>query len=487
MQSVSTAFRDAFASPARQISARTLVRWDGTNYTDETSHTLDWDVTLRIAAPGDNLVNPGDVGRGGLTLANKAGRFSWKNTAGPLYANIGGATGLGGKRLLLQVGTGSEWLTVFTGYITDWSEPEPGSDVSLTLADEGWAHLQKRASTPVFARQRPDQWIDYLADLAGVGATGFDVSPHLIPWCWLDDESLLEEIWKCANADGGRAYFDQLGMLRYETAAHWLTHSKVTDFTTTAEFGLNPRHELGELAKEVIVDYAPRARGALTVIYKLDSLKAVRPGATEIIDARFQYPVTALAPLTAQTDYVMSTTSGDAVAGVTISVTDANAQRARISIVNSHATKTAVIFHLQLRGWPLLGGASEQESALAASDPLGMGRVRTQRGNPYCQTEPQARVLAGLLAARSDRIQPVWPVEVWAMPQLELGDRIGLRGLRMSSAVEGFVIQNKLSLTREGGLKQELQALDAATLYPYSNYYVVGQTALGPSGGRVWF
>lgn len=198
----------------------------GTGWTNETPYLISHSGDLAFAAPGDELVPPGEVGSLALVLDNKTQRFSWLRTDGPLYADIGGDSGPIGKRVRLWQGylvSGApEYIQIFTGVITSWSEDSTQGTVSFECADMGWEFAQQqRGSSTISADVLAPDWISTLADMVSIPARVLDPGVYRIPFVWLDDESIITEIWDAANADGGRAYFDQKGLLRFENVLHW--------------------------------------------------------------------------------------------------------------------------------------------------------------------------------------------------------------------------------------------------------------------------
>ena len=510
MQSVSVGFTAACSAVGRKPATALEVSWDGTGditaargaagWTNETAYLAAHRGDLKLSAPGDELIPPGSTGKCTIELDNTTQRYSWLRADGPLYADIGGGGGL--VQIPVRVWQGyevagaPEYVRVFTGVIEAWSEANDQGVVVLTARDMGFRYAQERNSTIVYRNQLTSVWIGILADAAGIDSDerSLDTGIYTIPYAWLDDESLVDEIWQTAQADGGRAYFDQLGLLRFENAVHWAGHSVAWDFTESDYEQDDPLYSPDDLATEIIVEWSPRGEGPQMTLYELDRPRSVAPGKTETFEARLQYPaMDVIAPYndTEITDYQISGPGGqDLSTNITISLTNIYAQKCNVAIANTHATLPAYVNFLQLRGWPLVGGPTEQSRADAPTPALTFKRTRTVRGNPYLQTQQQGDALAGFLAYRSQVIRPVWRLRgVPGVPQLELGDKVRFvdrRTLGTGVTREGYVTALRWQ-SDAGGLWQELALLDATGMYQYgSDYFIIGTDQLG-AVKRCWW
>ncbi len=493
MQSVSSGFTAATQATVREPVAKIEISWDGSTWTDESDRLAFHAGTLQINTPGESLIPPGDVGTATVHLWNHDGRYSWKRSDSPLAAFIGGDAGLAGKRVRLyqgfRVGGTPEYVRIFTGVIYAWEELTADDRIVLSLRDMGFAYLQDRASTAMYTNIRVDQWIAQLATLAGIANTALDTSLFRIPYAWLDDESILEEIWAAAAADGGRAYFDQLGTLRFENAAHWLTspHTAVQwTFDPGAYQVPTPRFTPDDLANRVIVEMQGRVGAKETVLYTLDTLKVAKPGETITFECRLNQPAALIWTPEKGKDYQAVSPGGlDLNDDIAITVTK-YAQRVQVQLTNNHAFMPAQLIFFQLRGVPLVGGPLQEVIREAGAPAGGMERTRSVRANQYVQTFAQADALAEFLRDRHRRLQPIWELRgVPGVPQLEPGDRVAFSDPQaISGTRQGFVIAIRWQF--DGAFVQDLQILDAENLFPYTNYFVIGQTALG-ANGRAWY
>lgn len=503
----------AACSAAAQIPCHAVeVSWDSsglitggrgsTGWTDESAWLVRHTGSLRINPPGDRLVPAGDVGNATITLDNTTGRFSWKRSDGALYAYIGGATGLTGKPVRLYSGyvtvNGQEFVRVFTGMIESWVE-EPDATVTLYCRDWGFKYLQNKQSSLVYADKLPDEWIAILAGLGGipVGLMSLDVGIYQIPWVWLDDESLVEDAWEAAGADGGLAWFNQNGVLVYKNPLAWIGLSSVWTFDESSYEMPQPEIDISPVATKVQVEWSGRDAGAESEVYRMDRPKVILPGATETWTARFSNA----AYIVRTPDYRDPYNDWYAVSGggldisdqLTVDLLNIAGQQATVSVHNGSANQAARLVVFKLRGQPLTGGPSEQSEAYASPAPFTFDRLRSERGNSYCQSAEQGASLAQLLALRGRRIRPIFTLSnVPGVPQIELGDPVTFRdrwSLGAGQSVLGVVTEITWE-SSDGGFTQSLKLMDVTDLAEYDNYFVIGASKIGGTGagyGRAYY
>lgn len=483
--------QDPAFAPVRRPVGRVEVKWDGVNWTDESDRLRAHRGEMRISAPGEELIPAGSIGQATVELWNADGRYSWKRADSPLAPYIGGPAGLFGKEVRISEGfEGGPMTVIFTGVIYDWFEDSVNRAVVLNLRDMGYKYLQHKASTIMYTGLRADEWIARLADLAGIpaGQRVIDVSAFTIPFAWLDDEGILAEMWAVAQAEGGRCYFDQNGVFRFETATHWLQSPHNTVQYTLSEDNYqvpNPEVPTDDLITGVVVEIQRRVEDTADELYRLDTVKDCPPGDYIEFEARLMRPALSIDDVVAGEDYQAVSSGGlDMNDHITVSVTP-RGQRALIRVTNYHQLLTAHLVYLRLRGTPLTGGPQEEVIENVGSPAVDFERMRAVRGNQYIQTEEQARALAQFLRDRHASLTPIWTLQgVPGIPALSLGDRIRFRDpYAMSGEREGLVIGYRW--TADVAFTQDITLIDAEALYPYDDYYIVGQTALG--SGRAWY
>lgn len=493
MQSVSGEFTTHTGQAVREPRMKVEVRWDGAAWTDESANVIGHSGEMGLDAGG--LLLQGRVDEAEVTLWNTSRRYSADASGGDsaIRSHINGVTGMAGIQVRISQGfelaAGPSYVREFLGVIYKWRDGRAW--VRLSLRSMAHVYLQVRASTAMVQNTNAPSWMSYLATTYLGLSTGdlvLDNSPFTIPWAFLDDDSVMEEIWDTAEADGGWARIDQWGKILFERASHWV-HSPHDASVWTFDAGEAKTFDVALqpdwLASEVVVEYAPRQVNLSALLYQLDMPRTIPAGETLTFYVRLQQPAVGVYSVQDGDYWLMS--SGGAVMNQNCTITlTPLAQRVKVEIANAHSAMAATLVWLQIRGIPLVGGPSQQVVAEAASWALDYDRVRSVRGNPLLQTEAQATALAAFMADRCENMQRLFTLgKVPGVPQLELGDRVTVSdGATVATGQEGFVIGIRWAANRVG-YWQDLTVLDAEHLWPSDSYYVLGTTALG--SGDAWY
>lgn len=511
MQLVSVPFTTASAASYRYPVPKIEAQWDGSNWTDETAYLTAFSFKQQVSRPGVEAPSAEDaIAKGSVTLRNVGYRFSPWHSGGDdsIRAYLTAGWGATGTPVRISMGfwcdTDSDgayeeiqYCRIFTGYLYDPKESPAQATVTYEIRDRGWLLYQSRATTGPLVSYRLDALLSAFATAGGwPDALTTDTSPWTIPYAWLDDDSALREMQLAAHAVQGRIWTDANGAIRYEDASHWLGHSGVWTFDAGDLVELPPRINVEDYASKIVVEYNPRTLDAYDVVFSLDELKTIRPGATETYLWRLDTPALTITNPEAGTDYWFDSGAGAPInESCTITIT-AYAQQVRVSITNNHTVLAAYLRFFQLRGVAVVGGRTEQVENVIDADP-DVPRVRSMRADFYTQTYSQAAAMAAMMAARQGALQPIFTVRsVPGVPQLELGDKITFSDSRaVSAARTGYIlsIAQRFTMPRGDGdadaqepvFAQDMEVLDDANLFPAGTYFVIGTTALG--SGVAWY
>jgi len=487
----------------RAIAFRLYIAWDGVNYIAETARLIQATGENRLTAPEAIAGGRGIVDRCTLELSNEDGRYSPLNTSGALYANIQ-AGGAYHRPMYLEAAIdGSTYSRVFTGVIKLPQEATPTPTAAAVTRIECRSIDEKllgrrmsssaadlRANNAAGVREGAiiAQWLT----AAGTGGS-IDAGVFSVPWAWLDDESVLEEIWQLASACGGRFYADPDGTLCYEDMTHWLKspHNTSQETLTRADFaGLEPVYGDADLYSSVTVEASARDVGASDVLWEPDEQVVVPPNSSKSITARLTQ-----AAYSIDAPFWKAATAGgnDITASVTVTVTANNVQRVELTVANAHTTEAAYMHPFSISGRALTGGPTQEETRTSAANGsngawwTARGTVRSKaiRGNAYVQTRAHAGALAQALLHRSEAPRLTYKLRGCpGKPTRRCGDRITINDAQiMSSAREAFITAISWRLN-QNGFTQDIEATDAAGLFPYaaSEYFVLGTNKIGASG-----
>ena len=491
----------------RHLTAQVLVAWDGINYIDETGNleSLDWD--MRYAPPGESVLEPGFgySAEATLNFHNYNARYEVFNTSSPINAHI-----TAGRYFLRPVivkvglynGATPERLTIFRGHLSQIVEPLKAGVATFTCRDRSAAIIQRKATTVLYTGLTTDQWLTILATAAGLSAAdcAFDKGLQIIPYAWLDDESIWEQMARAVAAEGGYLYFDGNGKLRFENGAHFATaahQTSVYTFTRSLWVDAAPEHHTADVYNEIVVEYASRVSGPLQAVYELEKPIVIAPGQTHHLKARLSYPASSiLSPRRESddvTDYVAHLMNGDR-SDSSLTVLPATeqkyAQRYEADLKNTNANMAIVVSKFQVRGYPLLGEPSGEVKETRDSN-VAYTRTREMRGNTYIQHKSQAASLAEFLADRYKDPRLVLSLTgVPGIPYLELGDRVTVNDSTLfSTARDCFIVGLKGRLSLQDGFSMDFTLADAAAMTARTSYFALGTSkyGIGAGSGFLWY
>lgn len=501
----------------RYIKWQLFIAWDFTTYIDESSRLVAANGEMSFVPPGDGFASGrGIISSMNLTLDNYDARYSPLNSSSSIYSSIQNGKAYHAPCYInVSIDGGSVNTRIFTGVIK-WPEIN-GSTIretsvaTIECRSREELLLQNKTSTTLSDFQsyydndysEADVIEEWLTN-AGVVSGHMDIDPGLfvVPWLWLDDESEIEEIWKLAAACGGRFYCTPNGKFTYENATAWLTDSRSTSSQETLDTNdfssFEPFYDDRDLYSSVLVEASPREIVETATLWEPDETISVLPGQTKTITAKLRQPA-----YTINDVVYTAVTSGGTNITSSVTITSVNfAQRVEITIANAHATHSALLRPLRVTGRAVSGSPTVEEER-NATDNGSNGtyfatrgdRRKSIRGNVYVQTRPHAAMIADYLMRQAEQPRLNYKISGCpGRPLRRLGDRITINDTTIMSASRDALLTKIRWRLDKSGFSQDLEAIDAASLYPYQStspgYFVLGTNTLGSSDalkGRLFF
>lgn len=505
-------------SEVRSIVAAAYVDWDRNGiYTNESAYLISARGNSSLTAPEQMLTGGrGQVASCQIVLDNKTRRFSPANSSGALYSYIaGGAAYM--LPVLVDVTIDGNTKTLFTGYIRELSESAPTPTqtgrVTLECRAKDEKLLQDKLSTPLAdfladsaAAHTEDFHIINLLEAAGmVDGTDF-VSPAYalansvlptidggifpIRYVWLDDESVLDEIWQLTAACCGWFYCDHLGKFHYHNLTAVLPDALERQYGSLTTLALDEEQVVGlqlkwptaELYNEMSVEVSPRAPGEAGEIWTPDDPIVVQPDQTKVVWCRLDASQTIAPTLTFQ-----GYTAGGIPLNTNIVVERTNyAQRVRLSIWNNN-TQAAYLNTLRLDGQTLTGGRTLEAEKVSAESfwtnrPT---RRRSIRNNIYIQSEAQAETIAAYALKRQELPVLMATIPGVDNPDLRLAYPVSIEYSNVVPTADKITgIVSGLSWRLDNtGFRQDVTVLETASLFAdYDPIFVLGTNKLGAAG-----
>ena len=498
---------------SRVISHRLKIAWDGTNFVDESTNLMSASGSFKLTVPGTSIVSPqGIVDRMALVLYNRDSangrRYSPLNTAGPLYSYISNG-GSYHRPVTFEIAeNGGAFQKIFTGVIKIPQEgtptPKNEATVSVECRSVDELYLQLRISTDGYSIQdfvnndlTEAEVIKEVLEHADVGLTSanyiVDTGTFNIRYFWMEDESVMEELWQVAAACGGRLYADVDGKIVYKNMQEWMRQTTSTETFTRASYAdLKVRYDDGDLYNKATVEASPRRMGASAIIWEPDEQVTVPANSTRNVSAKLRQPCYFVNGVSFQ---AITTGGVDITSSVVCNLT-IYSQRVELSFVNSHATHAANIMNLQLTGVSILGTPTIEESKESTDSfwTSRKGRTRSARGNVYIQGRAQAKALAEFLLDTSEKPKLFYTItNAPGLYSRRVGNRITINDAKiMSAARDAYISSITWTYSAGTGFVQTIEAIDANSVLKYTptDYFIIGTDVLGngtTTGERTYY
>ena len=485
----------------RVVSVVVEICWDGTNWVDESTRALAvaWADSLLHEREGLPLLGQTAPAAASVELDNHDGRYSPDLTGS--QANTYYPDGIWDLPVRISAGfydgATPETLRQYTGrayqareYET-MAEGRPAQRAMLSLWDESAPLRQDKLTTDMYVDQRPDEILDDLLTEVGVASYDLDVAMGIVPWAWLDEENVWEELSQLAAADGGWVRATKEGEIVFERVTHWLEGTDHTSSQATITRGRAWRLEDAishkDLYSEVAVAYTPRTLGALDTIYSAREAIEVPPGETVERVCRYQVPALYVVTPVVDTDYTALRAGGtDARADLSVGMTS-YANQAVIELTNANANHSVWVLNLKLRGFPVDAEDEEQVTEVSGAGEIAGDKTYRLSANDYIQTKVQADRLAGFLRDRLGRYRRLWGFECVLAPWLEVGDRVTITNADAGIDGDGYLVAYECSYRVGGMLTMTGVVLPADNLFGADGYFIIGTSATKDVGSDPLF
>lgn len=512
MQEISETQLAASLAANRPPRANVVANWGGAGWVNETSRIDEIHVTLEAsdAMQGVSALGKAIADTVEIKFKNVDKRFSPWYSSSPLYSYLADGA-WDGTPISVQLGyqkadTTAEYVYVLNGIIADLQPDVGRQSIKIKCLDNFGRFADYRTKTALFENIGITDFAEQLrltlpaAIRPSQVTAGFDPSCHSLRFAWCDDESLVEELSKLAEAEGGRVYFDGNGKMMFENAMHLAAHphsSSVATFTVDSFASLQAEYHWRDKARRIQVFYTEPLLCRTEAIWSLPEARALPANATTIIRAQFNTAAKNVITPSASSDYFVRSHAGlDKTSDVNITMTTW-AQQAVLEVENTLAYEI-VLDRMQLRGQPVKFTDEESVSLVVDSagavkredvDSITLGQAGKKpfevKGNWFIQSPEHALSLGYLYAYRLRKPRmKLHLTNLRGMPWLEPGDRVTVTERGSTSMLDFYI--HTIDLYLRGALTMDLTLLGATGMFASDTYFRLTE-ADELAGGRVFF
>lgn len=460
----------------RTIGGSVFIKWNDQDWTSETQNLIRATGLSRQLARDRGWVGVGmgTVGEARIELRNKDGRYSPDNPNSPLAGSISGGL-FRNKEVKVDVEVDSSACTLFTGYLRDLTEDALDNTVSFFCEDRAAILSDQRISTSLMRDLSTGSYVESILIDAGLSASDYDIDYGYarIPFGWMDDEPVWQEMGLAAEVEAGRIYVDRLGVVHFDDSAAMVTAaSKLNVILSPSQVGdFRPAYDWASHYNIIRVEYTGRMEGKEGVIYDVDEAFRIHPGETFTHNARLDMPaVTVNTPVNNQDYFIRSAGGLDVSGSMTVNMSTC-AQKVELTFQNTGTVFTAFVSGLQLTGILAEGRHTATVSASSGCSVAQYGNLTKEFPfNPLIQDSLHAEHVAKYLRDRLEapkRLITITdvPGSVTAMPGVLVSYD---EPTRTQLSGSGYIVRVDWSL--EEGFVMDLGVI-TSDLFIYPDYF----------------
>jgi len=405
--------------------------WDKYNYTDYTNRVISFEYTREQ----DPYLGGGVLSMADVTLDNHDDWFTPNNPHSDIRSHI-----LPWRPIRLYAGFRNEAVPVFVGLTEKMpSIDEKGKTVTFHCID----FMQKLFNYPldesvIYQNQTTDYIIGQLLQLAGLGPTQYilDSGFNIVDFFYAKKgDKLGTYLRKLAQAELGRIYMDEYGIIRFVNRTNWTNNiasswhfdkSNILDRRSSTEDNLINVVEVKADVREVLANQK---------FWELQTPIQVPANSSINIWADFSDPVTGVDDpvyITSATTSFYTTNkekdgSGEAYsANISLSAISKFATSCKMTFANDNATTPIYITTLELFATP--AKVTHQVYARYQDD----DSVEDYHERPvvieneFIPDESTGNSLATIVVTDNKDYNDYREIEVVGAPQLQIGDLVGV-------------------------------------------------------------
>lgn len=392
------------------------------------------------------------------------------------------------KPCRISLGFEDEFLQVFDGK-TQYPESDKKSiSTKIHIDDKIKAINEYRLPQgSLLTNIRTDEYIALILQEMGYDESDYslDAGIQQMALAWFAGNTAGYEIQQAVEAEGGRFYQREDGILVFENRQHYNVNEEhqnsVMEFDFSNLEDLDYPDDRSSIVNHLVIKLKPRNQQSLAEVWSYGSVPVyMGPGQTITVWATFTDPVSPITTPVATTDYTANTKSEgsgvDKTADISITTTKF-AQAAKLEIRN---TGTAYIYLTMMK---LRGQAWTQSDTIEIEEKddtsiTNYGTFKKEIENKYMTDEDYVGTLAETIVDRYANPTHRVILKNRCVPQLQLGDMIGVHNEEKGEYYLMRIVKLKTIFSLSSGMEQDIYARQVTT-DELADYFTIGVSDIG--------
>jgi hypothetical protein len=356
----------------------------------------------------------------------------------------------------LQIGFSNINVPKFSG-LTNKITPKLKEDSTQIYAYD-WANLlkDKKITQTFYENLRTDEIIALLAGLGGIDALqmSLETGKLTVEFAWFQEGSIWFYLTQVAEAEGGRIFFDEEGILTFWNRDHFDSLSNVIYSFTFADHIQDLNYEISSSKVKNRIEVKANPKKLLTnkVIHTQTDVQQIDAGDTQEVWGQYSYGDEKSVPaINVQTPVIgtdiIANTQEDGLgvnisSYITISSSSVFIESSKINLQNSYGA-IAYITKFQLKGDPIV---TKSRIEVVKEDTNSIALYDTQIlaiENDLIDTDAYAGYIASQKLYEMKDPHDFITIEVVGVPYLVVGDRVNVQRSFGGETEDFHVISNR--------------------------------------------
>lgn len=373
------------------------------------------------------------------------------------------------RMITAEIGMGNDNVKKFTGFI-DSIVPDIANDIIKIHAYDMSEKLKNtKVSSELMMNMRADELIGYLADYCGVDASkrNLEVGSHVVSYAWFAEATAWTYMNQIAEAEGGRIFFDEQGILTFWNRDHVAYQDTVpVYYFTLGKNILNINYDVSKsnIKNKITVNAYPKKLLDNTIIYDEEELATeIKAGETKEFWCQFSHgseasvPAMNVLPPVIGVD-IMANSASDGTgynwsSKIEITSDYIFAESYKMNIRNNYSAPV-YITQIVIEGQPIVIAKSIE---VTKEDTTSQGLYGIQEliiENNFIDEESFAEDLAEIKLLTKKDARNFIEIEAIGAPHLQVGDVVSVEGGFDNITYNYKIIRNQEQL--EGDYTQKL-------------------------------